>query len=72
MEECADIEDCVIEEAEQLVACPGSGSINLNKTEVCNVIARKKGCETAIASGFCKNAGEFSTLLSSGAECMRQ
>ena len=65
MEECADIEDRVIEEGEQLIACPGSGSIDLNKTEVCNVIARKKGYEKAIASGFCKNAGEFSILLSS-------
>ena len=55
----------MIEEAEQLIACPGSGPIELNKAEVCNLIARKKGYETAIASGFCKNAGEFSTLLSS-------
>ena len=65
MEECADIEDRVIEEAEQLIACPGSGSIDLNKTEVCNFIARKKRHETAIASGFCENVGELSTLLSS-------
>ena len=76
MEECADIEDRVIEEAEQLIACPSSGSIDLNMTEVCTFIARKKGYETAIASGFCENVVEFNTLLSScahsGAECVRQ
>ena len=65
VEECADIEDRVIREAEQLIACPGSGSIDLNKTEVCDFIARKKGYETAIVSGFCENVGEFSTLFSS-------
>ena len=59
----------MIEEAEQLIACPGSGSIDLDKTEVCNLIARKKGHETAIASEFCENVGEFNTLLSSS--CIR-
>ena len=51
--------------AEQLIACPGIGSIDPKKTEVCEIIARKKGYETAIASGFCENVGEFSALLSS-------
>ena len=54
----------MIGEAEQLTACPGSGSIDLNKTEVCDFIAGKQGYETAIASGFCENIGEFSTLSS--------
>ena len=52
MEECADSEDLVNGKAEQLIACLGSGSIDLNKTEVCDSIARKKGHETAIAGGF--------------------
>ena len=65
MEECADIEDLVNGKAKQLIACPGSGSIDPNKTEVCDFIARKKGYETAIASGFCETIAEFSTLMSS-------
>ena len=52
MEECADTEDLVNGKAEQLIAYPGSGSIDRNKTEVRDFIAHKKGYETAIASGF--------------------
>ena len=67
----------MIGEAEQLIACPGSGSTDLNKTEVCEFAARKKGYEAASVSGFCENVGEFSNPLvqlvhTSGAECMRQ
>ena len=54
----------MIGEAEQLIAYPGSGSIDLNKTGMCNFIARKKRHEAAIAIGFCENVGEFSTVLS--------
>ena len=48
VDECADI---VIEKAEQLFACPGSGSTVPNKTEVCDFIAREKAYMTAIAGG---------------------
>ena len=61
----------MIEEAEQLIACPRS--IDMNKTEMCVFIARKKRNETAIASGLCGNVGEFNTHLSSLAHewCVR-
>ena len=65
VEECADTEDVVNGKAEQLNAGPGSGSIDLNKTEMCDFTARKKRNETAIASGLCEKVGEFNTLLSS-------
>ena len=48
-EKYMDIVDLVIGKAEQLFACPGSGSIFPYKTEVCDFIAREKAFETAIA-----------------------
>ena len=48
VEKCADTMDLVIGRAEQLFACPGSGSIVPYKTVVCNFIAREKAYETAI------------------------
>ena len=65
VEECADTVDLVIGKAEQLIACPGSGSIDPNKTEVCDFTARKKAYETAIVGGICENDGKFSTMFSS-------
>ena len=61
----ADPEDLVIGKAEQLIACPSSGSIDPNKTEVCDFTAHKKAHETAIVGGICENVGKLSTLLSS-------
>ena len=49
--------------AEQLFACPGSGSIVPYKTEVCDFIVRKRRNDTAIAGGIRENVGKFSTLL---------
>ena len=65
VKECADTVDLVIEKTEQLLARPGSRSIDSNKTEVCDFTAHKKAHETAIAAGICENVGKFSTLLSS-------
>ena len=63
--------DLVIGKAEQLFACPGSGSIFPYKTEVCDFIARKKRNGTAIVGGIRENAGKFSTLLpSSSTRCV--
>ena len=67
-EECADTVDLVIGKAEQLFACPGSGSIFPYKTEVCDFIAREKAFETAIADGICENVGKSSILLFSSCE----
>ena len=53
MEECADIEDRVIREVEELIACPGSGSIDLSKTEVCDFIARTLASSTTLVSSSC-------------------
>ena len=53
LKECAD------------TACPGSGSIESTKTEVCDFTAHKKADETAVVGGICENVGKFSTLLSS-------
>ena len=65
MEEYTDTVDLVIGKAEQLFACPGSGSRVPYKTEVCDFIARERAYVTAIAAGICENVGKFSTLLSS-------
>ena len=56
------------QKAEQLFACPGSGSIFPYKTEVCDFIAREKAFETAIADDICENVGKFSILLFSSCE----
>ena len=55
-----DTVDLVIGKAEQLFACPGSGSI---KTEVCDFIAREKAFETAIADDVRENVSKSSILL---------
>ena len=63
-----DIVDLVIGKAEQLFACPGSGSIFPYKTEVCDFIAREKAFETAIADDIRENVGKSSILLFSSCE----
>ena len=65
VEECPDTVDFVIGKAEQLFACPGSGSVVPYKTEVCDFAAREKAYVTAIMAGICENVGKFRTLLPS-------
>ena len=50
-EECSDTVGLVIGKAEQLFACPGSGSVVPDKTEVFDFISRKKAYVTAIVGG---------------------
>ena len=71
-----DTVDLVIGKAEQLFACPGSGSIFPCKTEVCDFIAREKAFETAIADDIRENVSQVQhppvqLVRTSGAECMR-
>ena len=65
VEAYADTVDLVIGKAEELFACPGSGSRVPYKTEVCDFIARERAFVTAIAAVICEKVGKFSTLLSS-------
>ena len=63
-----DTVDLVIGKAEQLFACPGSGSTFPYKTEVCDFIAREKAFETAIADDIRENVSKSSILLFSSCE----
>ena len=65
-----DTVDLVIGKAEQLFACPGSGSIFPYKTEVCDFIAREKAF--AFVRTWASPASSCRQLVrTSGAECMR-
>ena len=72
VEECGDTEHLVVGKAEQLIACPRSGSIDPNKTEVCAFTAHKKAYETASVGGICENVGKLRTLLSSSCTRVEQ
>ena len=65
-EECADTKDVVIGKAEQLIACPGSGSIDPREQDGgVQSPCTQYGIRDSHRERICEHVGKLSTLLSS-------